>query len=113
MSDAIKHEDSIDPVVSQFRQFFANHPELPPLQEVWTVIVDFIFHKQLTTSLSNIEFAYKVCRKEIDEAINKIPSQVWKEKVVIPEFKQRQASQPKRESAKPFGVATVQWIHNR
>ena len=99
-------------VVPEIVAFFRSHPELPQIPEVWAPIADFIASKHLTASLSNIEFAYKAQRAEVDKALDKIPADKWKERVVAPEFKKRQAAQPKQASNKPLGVATVQWLHS-
>ncbi len=100
-------------VVPEVVTFFKNHPELPPIQEVWDVISEFIESKHLTASLSNIEFAFRAVRIEIDKALDAIPPNVWKEKVVIPEFKKHQKSQPKTASSKPLGVSTTQWLNSK
>jgi len=100
-------------VVPQVIEFFKNHPELPHLQEIWEPIAEFIDSRQLTASLSNLEFAYRVQKPAIDKAIAAIPANEWKEKVVLPEFQKRKKARPKRQSDKPWGVSTTEWLHSR
>jgi hypothetical protein len=99
-------------VVPEVVAFFRNHPELPQIPEVWAPIADFIESKQLTASLSNIEFAYRAQRAEIDKTLDKIPPDEWKTRVVVPEFKKRQKAQPKETNRKPIGVSWSQYVHS-
>ena len=99
-------------VVPEVVAFFRNHPELPQIPEVWAPIAEFIESKQLTASLSNIEFAYRAQRIEIEKALDAVSPEDWKQRVVVPEFKKREKDQPKRGSRKPLGVSWTQYIHS-
>jgi hypothetical protein len=105
--------DNQQEMIAAMDEFFANHPELPRINEVWDVIGGYIYNRQLTPTLPNFESALKACRQEIENALDNIPPKAWLDKVVKPEFKQRQAAQPERIPEKPWGVSTTQWIHSR
>lgn len=107
--------DDRDAMLAAMGLFFQGHPDLPKLPEVWDPIADYIFDRKLTPTLANFEFAYQAVHKEVELAINRIPSDEWKRRVVIPAFKARQAAQPKpTESRVPWGVKSyTSWLHDQ
>jgi hypothetical protein len=109
MSEVLYDMSAVVPAVIQF---FRNHPELPRVSEVWAPIAEFIESHELDASLSNIEFAYKAQRVEVEKALDQIPPDEWKTRVLIPEFKKRQSKQPKETNRKPIGVSWSQYIHS-
>lgn len=100
-------------MLSAMNEFFAAHPDLPRISDVWDVIADYIFDNGMTPTLSNFEFVYRLKKAEIESALDSIPPDRWKKEIVIPEFQKRQAEQPKQQNAKPLGVSYSQWIHSR
>lgn len=111
MSDeTTSFEDVIVPIAVAF---FRNHPDLPNIQEVREILVDYLCDHNLVASLSNFEYAFQACQKDIERSLSTIPASRWLNEVVKPEFAKRQAAQPaKPKSSKPWGVSTSQWIHN-
>ncbi|MFY9560298.1 MAG: hypothetical protein WAQ52_08710 [Terriglobales bacterium] len=95
--------------------FFSAHPELPMIQEVWNILVDWIADHKLTVSRSNLETAFRVNQSKIEKTIDSLPAAAYRERVVEPEFKRRKSAEPKpRESERPFGVRSwSEWIHSR
>jgi len=94
-------------------EFFDLHPETPRIQEVWRILCDYLFEKQLAVSLPNLNHAFKVRRAAIEKTLDGIPATEWRKTVVEPLFAKHQKENPPRESSKPWGVSTAQWIHSR
>ncbi len=109
----MSEQTDLDIAVEINKEFLKNHPELPRIPEVLNIIADYVVDRQLTLSVSNLEFALKATRGEVEKAIAAIPADEWKEKVILPEFKKRQKAPPRRQSGKPWGVSTTEWIHSR
>lgn len=92
-------------------EFFDAHPEIPRLQEVWGILCDYLYEKQLAVSQSNLNRAFKVRRAAIEKALDRIPSTEWRKKVVQPLLAKQQKENPPRESSKPFGVKWSNWLN--
>lgn len=80
------------------------------------IVGDWMKARNLGYSESNLRLAISACEVSLDpseQRLNDMSSDEYLDAVVKPEFARKQAAQPKRESAKPWGVSTVQWIHSR
>jgi hypothetical protein len=70
----------------------------------------------LDDSPANLSTAILACESSLapsEKALDDMPSDEYRKAVVEPEFRKRQATQPRRESGQPWGVKYTEWIHNR
>ncbi len=71
--------------------------------------------KNLEFSPSNILAGILACESGLapsEKALEEMSSEEYRRAVVDPEFRKRQAAQPKREIRQPLGVNYTTWLHN-
>jgi hypothetical protein len=80
------------------------------------IIGGYLDKRGLGYSLPNLSLAIDACSERLEpstQALEEMSGDEYRKSIVEPEFARKQAAQPKRESSKPWGVSSTQWLHSQ
>jgi len=96
-------------------EFWAAHPDVAPSKKNSAILLNWLFHRDLTPTQGNLHTAYESTFGQMepsDLAISRMSSDEFKKRIVDPEFQEIESKRPKRERKFPIGVRYTRFLHD-